>query len=130
MNVGQVEQGSAMSFVLPDLSPADYPVSTEAAISSGAYSRFTEAAPSRSAPEMDERADQFDLEQSLPIENAVPVVSPRAVRVSMDQELSRPINTVMDANTKEIIQEFPSADVRRVVSKLQAVMGLIFDSEG
>lgn len=54
----------------------------------------------------------------------------RAVHTKMDKELARPVTTVVNSETKEVVMEIPSEDQRRVSAHLRETMGLIFDREG
>lgn len=57
-------------------------------------------------------------------------LSKRAVHTKMDRELARPVTTVVNSETKEVVLEIPSEDQRRVSAHLRETMGLIFDREG
>ena len=56
--------------------------------------------------------------------------SVHTVQTDLNPDLARPVTTVLDARTQEVIREIPSEDIQRIAAKLKDTMGLIFDREG
>lgn len=52
------------------------------------------------------------------------------VQVELSRELARPVTTVIDSATQEVIREFPTEEIQRIAANLKSAMGLIFDGEG
>ena len=59
-----------------------------------------------------------------------PETSLHTVQTDLNPDLARPVTTVLDARTQEVIREIPSKDIQRIAANLKDIMGLIFDHEG
>lgn len=83
-----------------------------------------------SRPQYAKRGDPGTAAVARSAEPSLSASEGHVVKVKMNRELSRPVTTVVDADTKEVIQEIPAKEIQRIAVSLKKAIGLIFDSEG